>query len=80
MLMEQVVRDMQVCGGGRYASPRREGGTFKASKNALLLKGDFFDIEKPTEITNRQSKGKITVREDLRDRHIEKTTRNSSIH
>lgn len=50
--------------------PETGGGTFKASKNALLLKVDFFDIEKPTEITNRQSKGKITVREDLRDMHI----------
>ena len=50
--------------------PETGGGTFKASKNALLLKVDFFDIEKPTEITNRQSKGKITVREDLRDTHI----------
>lgn len=52
------------------APPSGRRGTFKASKNALLLKGDFFDIEKPTEITNRQSKGRVTVREGLRDRHI----------
>lgn len=50
--------------------PETGGGTFEVSKNALLLKVDFFDIEKPTEITNRQSKGKTTVREDLGDTHI----------
>lgn len=69
MLMKLPAQGMQVC-GGVTAPPWDRRGTFKASKNALLLKGDFFDIEKPTEITNRQSKGKITVREDLRDRHI----------
>lgn len=69
MLMKLPAGGMQVC-GGVTAPPSDRRGTFKASKNALLLKGDFFDIEKPTEITNRQSKGRITVREDLRDRHI----------
>lgn len=49
--------------------PGTGGGTFKAAKNALLLKVDILDIEKPTEITNRQSKGRITVRVDLGDTH-----------